>query len=72
MELDAEQFAQLVAEAERRGISPSDLAGRLLAERLPADTDEHEVDRRAWSGLSAPSFARDWNSDEDQVYDHLS
>lgn len=27
---------------------------------------------RAWSQLSAPSFARDWESDEDAVYDDAS
>ncbi|MGI8912198.1 MAG: hypothetical protein ACR2JY_00160 [Chloroflexota bacterium] len=25
-----------------------------------------------WSQLSAPAFNRDWNSDEDAVYDQLS
>lgn len=71
VELEAAQFAQLQAEAERWGISPSDLAGKLLAEHLPLH-EEHEIDRRAWLGLSAPSFARDWESDEDQAYDRLS
>jgi hypothetical protein len=34
--------------------------------RRPAP-DEHD-DRRAWSALSAPSFARDWQSDADAIY----
>lgn len=28
-------------------------------------------DAGAWSQVSAPAFARDWNSEADQVYDRL-
>jgi len=68
VELETEQFDRLQAEAERRGMSPSDFAGKLIAERLPSGDSE---ERREWSGLSARSFARDWDSEEDQAYDPL-
>ncbi len=32
---------------------------------------EDQVEQRAWSQLSAQSFARDWDSEEDAVYDQL-
>jgi len=28
-------------------------------------------DRAGWSGLSGPSFARDWDSAPDTIYDHV-
>lgn len=31
--------------------------------------EEQKVD---WSRLSAPAFDRDWNSDDDAIYDQLS
>jgi plasmid stability protein len=33
--------------------------------------DEQQPDA-GWSALSARSFARDWDSEEDQVYDQLA
>jgi hypothetical protein len=33
---------------------------------------EPDHDRAAWERLSADSFARDWSSEEDRVYDSLS
>lgn len=36
-----------------------------------ADQDNTASAGTAWTQLSIPSFARDWDSDEDQVYDRL-
>lgn len=40
-----------------------------VGEEQPTET---AADRSTWSWLSARSFARDWESEADQVYDRLS
>lgn len=42
---------------------------RQLDEEFPASVREED---EAWSQLSAEVFARDWDSEEDSVYDNLA
>lgn len=41
-------------------------------ERALQRTLAEEEQQISWSRLSAPAFDRDWNSDEDAIYDQLS
>ncbi len=36
------------------------------------ERESPEDESRRWAGVSARAFARDWESDEDRVYDQLS
>lgn len=41
------------------------------AERSSPEIVDNSDDAGAWSQLGVPAFARDWASEEDQVYDRL-
>jgi hypothetical protein len=52
-----------------RGLAVTDPAG--MAEQAHLEIVDDSDDAEAWSRLSAPAFARDWDSAADQVYDRL-
>jgi len=59
--------------AAARDLTVRDYVEAILRRAL--ETDERgdtASETAAWSQLSARSFARDWNSEEDQVYDRLA
>jgi hypothetical protein len=59
------------AAAASRDLSLRDYVELALRRALKADVLE-EAERRDWSRLSARSFARDWESEEDRAYDQLA
>jgi hypothetical protein len=58
--------------AAARDLSVREYVEAILRRALEADErGETPTARAAWSALSTPSFARDWESEEDQAYDRL-
>ena len=58
--------------ADARDLSVSDYVTAILRQAVEAEDEEGEAGRQQrWSQLSAGAFARDWESDEDSVYDQL-
>jgi hypothetical protein len=58
--------------AERQHMLVTDFVVEALRRVLATEIgDGSGSDRAEWSQLSAASFARDWQSDEDRVYDQL-
>jgi hypothetical protein len=59
--------------AASRDLSVRDYVETILRRALEAEErGETLSDQVFWSRLSARSFARDWESEEDQAYDRLS
>lgn len=59
--------------AARRGVSLREYCLEAIQERLEHETQlDHQLEESSWVHLSSRAFARDWNSDEDSVYDNLS
>lgn len=59
--------------AATREISVREYVETILRQALEAEErEEPAAERAVWSRLSASSFARDWESPEDQVYDRLA
>lgn len=73
IEIEPELRQKIKDAAEGKNLSVRDyvltILQRALDEHERTTTDEHDV---AWTRLSAGAFARDWDSDEDRVYDRLS
>lgn len=73
IEIEPELQQKIKDAAEDKNLSVRDyvltILQRALDEHERTTTDEHDV---AWTRLSAGAFARDWDSDEDRVYDRLS
>ena len=65
--------ARIEAAAAEQGLSIRDYVAavlRLAVERNGNDGTSGQA--REWTRLSAPAFARDWESDADAVYDDLT
>ena len=62
---------RLEAAAVEHGLSISEYVVRTLDRALAVESGEAD-DPSTWARLSARSFARDWDSPEDAVYDQLS
>src|SRR5690349_19841924 len=59
--------------AATREVSVREYVETILRQALEAEeSGEPPAERTAWSRLSARSFARDWESPEDEVYDRLA
>lgn len=67
--LDSDLQRQVETAAAGRNMSVRDYVVVAL-QRLLAQ--EEGAEASSWSQLSARSFARDWNSEEDQIYDELA
>lgn len=73
IEVEPELRRRIKVVAARKDVTVRDFIQRALERALEEDEKgqiEHE--RAAWSRLSAPSFARDWESEGDQAYDRLA
>jgi hypothetical protein len=73
IEIEPELRKHIEAAAAVRGVSVRDyvvIVLREAVERIQIGTAEQSS--RQWSQLSAPSFARDWESDADAIYDDLA
>lgn len=55
--------------ALQKGVSLREYCLEAIEERLDR---EEEAAEQSWARLSATTFARDWSSPEDSVYDSLS
>lgn len=58
--------------AVRRDLTVREFAERALLREV--ENEEKKLARaegKGWSAISEPSFARDWNSDQDSAYDQL-
>lgn len=73
IEVDPELHRRIEIVAARNNISVRDYVETLL--RRAIEVEEAGLphgEHKAWSRLSARSFARDWASEGDQTYDTLS
>jgi hypothetical protein len=73
IEIEPELRRRIESAAAARGETLRDYVVAALRDALentgvPGPSD----DTKEWSRLSEPSFARDWNSDADAVYDELA
>ena len=63
---------QIKVTAALHDLSVRDYVIAALRRALTAEGSEAGEESRAWSSLSDGVFARDWNSEEDSVYDDLA
>jgi hypothetical protein len=62
----------LVLDVERAAARRDLSIPEYVVDVLRQATEREPGDRSDWARLSSASFARDWGSDEDRVYDELS
>lgn len=72
IEIEPELRREIESAAAEKALSLHDYVVAVLRRALDEEQDNALAVNRAWAQLSVRSFTRDWNSDEDQVYDHLS
>lgn len=65
IEIDPDLRRRLKIAAARRDVTIRDYVLAAVTRALDGD------DRDAWTRLSEPSFARDWDAEGDEVYDRL-
>ncbi len=70
VELERELMGQIRNAAAGRAISVPDFVVEVLRQAVIVDI-RNDTSSVEWARLSARSFARDWDSDEDEVYDRL-
>jgi len=73
IEIEIELRNRIEAAALERGLSLRDYVAAALRDALASHgvaVPSNQSDE--WSRLSIPSFARDWESDADAVYDDLA
>jgi hypothetical protein len=58
--------------AAEQGMTVRDYVAAVLRATLDSQSERLTDSAVAWSRLSAPSFARDWESDADAIYDDLA
>ena len=73
IEIEPELRARIEAAAAERGLSIRDYVAAVLRPAVERNgNDGTSGQAREWTRLSAPAFARDWESDADVVYDDLA
>lgn len=73
IEIEPELRRRMEAVAAQRGVSLRDYIVIALQEAVAnANTVELTQSSREWRQLSVTSFARDWESEADAVYDELA
>jgi hypothetical protein len=73
VEIDRELQDQIERTAALHTLSVNDYVASVLHEAvLDSQTENGGGGSGVWATLSAPAFARDWESPEDRVYDDLS
>ncbi len=63
-ENEADRLNQL---SKRRGVSASDLIAKVIQDFI---NDEMKDEVRDWSAMSLAAFEKDWDNDEDAIYDN--
>lgn len=72
IDVEPELRRKIKIAAAERDLSIRDYVVTVLRRALTADERSRApAEDAAWAHLSAGSFARDWESEEDQVYDRL-
>lgn len=70
IDIEPELQRKIQIAASRKDLSVRDYVITVLQHALVVEEDgEAPSDEAEWARLSARSFARDWDSDEDQVYE---
>jgi hypothetical protein len=73
IDVDSELRRQIKIAAAARDLSIRDYVVGIIRAAIAAEQASAEATERAeWSHLSIRSFARDWESEADRVYDELS
>lgn len=73
IELEPDLRRRIAAAAAERGMAIKDYVVEVLRQALDTNGVARRRDGSAdWSRLSSRSFARDWDSDADSVYDDLA
>jgi hypothetical protein len=73
IEIEPELRTRVEAAAAEHGLPVRDYVAAVLRLALERHGDATDSDRSGeWSRLSVPTFARDWESDADAVYDDLA
>ncbi len=72
IEIEPELRREIESAAAENALSLHDYIVAVLRRALGEEQNNFLATNQAWAQLSARSFARDWDSDEDHVYDHLS
>jgi hypothetical protein len=70
--IEPELRTRIEAAAVERGMSVRDYAVAALQAALAGNRGGLAATSDEWSGLSHESFARDWESEADAVYDELA
>ena len=71
LDVESDFHRRIEAAAAERGQTIREYVVHVLDKALAAGAEDAE-DTSQWARLSARSFARDWDSPEDAVYDQLS
>ncbi len=72
IEIEQELHDKLERAAADRAVTVRDYVADALRRALDIDMgDNLDSESAAWRILSSASFVRDWDCEEDQVYDHL-
>jgi hypothetical protein len=73
IDIDPTLRQRVEAAAAERCLSVRDYVISVLREALESDDTEQPAEQPGeWSRLSIPSFARDWSSDVDAIYDDVA
>lgn len=72
IDIEPELRKRLKIAAAEKEMSVREYVVGLLKQALAAEERSKPAEEEGWARLSARSFARDWASAEDQVYDALS
>jgi hypothetical protein len=72
IDLNPELQRKIEAAAARRELAVPEFVIETVQRALEREPEEGDDEGAAWAQLSMRSFARDWDSEEDQVYDRLS
>ncbi|MBI4494073.1 MAG: hypothetical protein HY690_14895 [Chloroflexi bacterium] len=73
IDVEPELRRRIKIAAAERDLSVKDYVVAVLRRALEAEGHlQTPAEGMAWAQLSARSFARDWESEEDQVYDRLA
>ena len=70
-DVEPELRRQIKVAAATRDLSVREYVLRILRQALAMEATDSRDETGAWSRLSAAAFARDWESEEDSVYDDI-
>ncbi|MBM3242729.1 hypothetical protein FJZ31_41240 [Candidatus Poribacteria bacterium] len=71
LELSEEIYVPLQAQAASKGLEPAAWVEKLLAFWVHAgETSNEKALEQEWQALSLAAFERDWDNEEDAIYDN--